>query len=225
MIRKIDKDIPIHCSSLNQTINKHSVAFWVERFNISRMILPRNVSVNEIKDLCESFPNMEFEIFIKNDWCYNTDGVCSSIHQEWLKEGIPFVCNREILYKSDDEALTKEYVELVKSMLDCKICIYAPLRHLKNLVSLKIAGREKPLDVILKDLQFIKSSFAFLTRSDSTPKFMDFTIQNYEEVFQKGCGYHVCEVYNMYYKDTESESTLSRIYSSITDKIWKKHTL
>jgi collagenase-like PrtC family protease len=37
------------------------------------MILPRNVSVNEIADLCNEFPDLEFEIFIKNDWCYNSD--------------------------------------------------------------------------------------------------------------------------------------------------------
>jgi collagenase-like PrtC family protease len=37
------------------------------------MILPRNISVNEIKELTAAFPNLEFEIFVKNDWCYNSD--------------------------------------------------------------------------------------------------------------------------------------------------------
>jgi collagenase-like PrtC family protease len=73
LIRKIDKNIDIHCSSLNQVLNSESIKYWIENFNISRMIFPRNISAIEIKKLCFEFPNLEFEIFIKNDWCYNSD--------------------------------------------------------------------------------------------------------------------------------------------------------
>ena len=86
IIRKFDKDIVLHCSSLNQVINKNSIFFWVETYNVKRIILPRNIAFNEIIDLCNCFPNLEFEIFVKNSWCYNSDWVCSSIHEEWLKK-------------------------------------------------------------------------------------------------------------------------------------------
>lgn len=199
LIREMDANIQIHCSSLNQVINRQAIEFWRENFGISRMIFPRNVSVNEIRNLCQTFPDLEFEIFIKNDWCYNSDGVCSSLHLEGLKDGIPYVCNRELMYKSDDEVFDAQYKTLVKNTLDCKVCMLSQLADLDNLISLKIVGREKALDIILKDIAFVKSSLKFLSLADSTQEFMDFNIRNHQKLIHKECWYKNCEVYNMYY--------------------------
>ena len=155
LIRKIDKNIPIHCSSLNQVINSESIKYWIKEYNITRMIFPRNISPKEVKNLCLEFPNLEFEIFVKNDWCYNSDWVCSSLHLEWLKNWVPYVCNREAKYKSSDTDFQDKYLDLYRKTLDCKICILSELKDLKNLVSLKIVGREKALPIILNDLKFI----------------------------------------------------------------------
>ena len=199
LIREIDKDIQIHCSSLNQVINSESIDFWVKNFNISRMIFPRNISINEIKNLCSLFPNLEFEIFIKNDWCYNSDWVCSSLHLEWLKDGIPYVCNREAIYKSDDEKFNQDYMVLVKNMNDCKVCMIKELLDIKNLVSLKIVGREKALDIILKDIKFVQSALEFSTLAETNKEFMDFNIINHTKSLKKDCSHKNCEVFNMYY--------------------------
>jgi O2-independent ubiquinone biosynthesis protein UbiU len=86
MIRKYDKDIDLHCSSLNQVLNKDAISFWVEKYNVKRIIFPRNIAINEIIEMCNLFPNLEFEIFVKNSWCYNSDGICSSMHEEATKK-------------------------------------------------------------------------------------------------------------------------------------------
>jgi len=200
LIRKIDKDIDIHCSSLNQVINSESIKYWIENFNISRMIFPRNISPSEIKKLCLEFPELEFEIFIKNDWCYNSDWVCSSLHLEWLKSWMPYVCNREAKYKTSDEDFQKKYLDLYRKTLDCKICILSELKNIKNLVSLKIVWREKSLQIILNDLNFIKNSLNFLELSDSNNEFIDFNINLHKKLLKKDCGYKWCEMYDKYYK-------------------------
>lgn len=200
LIRDLDKNINIHCSSLNQVINSESIQFWRNQFNISRMIFPRNISISEIKNLCSLFPDLEFEIFIKNDWCYNSDGVCSSLHLEWLKNGIPYVCNREWQYKSWDEEFNDAYLHLLKNTNDCKVCMIHPLKDVKNLVSLKIVGREKPVNIILKDVDFIRSSLDFSDLAESNKEFMDFTITNHSKTLFRDCWYKNCEVFNMYYK-------------------------
>ncbi len=200
LIREIDKDINIHCSSLNQVINSESIKYWIENFNISRMIFPRNISANEIIELCWKFPELEFEIFIKNDWCYNSDWVCSSLHLEWLKNWIPYVCNRESKYKTSDINFQEKYIDLFKKTLDCKVCILSELKNLKNLVSLKIVWREKPLNIILNDLKFIKNSVNFLNLSDSNKEYLDFNIQLHKKIIKKDCWYKWCEMYNKYYK-------------------------
>lgn len=199
LIRGIDNNIDIHCSSLNQVINSESIHFWIQNFNISRMIFPRNISVNEIKNLCSLFPDLEFEIFIKNDWCYNSDWVCSSLHLEGLKDGIPYVCNRESLYKSYDQAFNNDYLTLTKNMNDCKVCIIKEIKDIKNLVSLKIVGREKPVEIILKDIKFIQSALAFANLAESNKEFIDFNIINHSKNLKKDCAHKNCEVFNMYY--------------------------
>lgn len=199
LIREIDKDIDIHCSSLNQVINSESINFWIQNFNISRMIFPRNISVNEIKNLCSLFTDLEFEIFIKNDWCYNSDWVCSSLHLEWLKDGIPYVCNRESLYKSDNQVFNSDYLTLTKNMNDCKVCIIKEIKDIKNLVSLKIVGREKPVEIILKDIKFIQSALAFSNLAETNKEFIDFNIINHSKNLKKDCAHKNCEVFNMYY--------------------------
>lgn len=199
LIREIDKNIQIHCSSLNQVINASSIEFWRENFQISRMIFPRNISVNEIKNLCSMFPDLEFEIFIKNDWCYNSDWVCSSLHLEWLKDGIPYVCNREAIYKSDDEEFNSNYMTLVKNMNDCKVCMIQEIINIPNLVSLKIVGREKALDILLKDIKFIQSALEFYPLAETKKEFIDFNIINHKKNIKKDCSHKNCEIYNMYY--------------------------
>lgn len=199
LIRKIDKNIEIHCSSLNQVINSESIIFWIKNFNISRMIFPRNISVNEIKNLCSKFPDLEFEIFIKNDWCYNSDWVCSSLHLEWLKDWIAYVCNREVAYRSDEEDFNKKYSVLTKNMNDCKVCMISEIYDIKNLVSLKIVWREKGLEIILNDIKFIQSALNFYRLAESKKEFMDFNIINHQKNIKKSCNHKNCEIYNMYY--------------------------
>lgn len=200
LIRKIDKDIAIHCSSLNQVINSQSIKYWEEKYNITRIIFPRNISANEVKELCLKFPKLEFEIFVKNDWCYNSDWICSSLHLEWLKNWMPYVCNRESRYKTKDENFQKKYLDLYKKTLDCKICILSELKDIKNLVSLKIVWREKPLPIILNDLNFIKNSVKYLELTESNKEFIDFNIRLHKKILKKDCWYKWCEFYNMNYE-------------------------
>lgn len=200
LIRKIDKKIDIHCSSLNQVINSESIKYWIEEYNISRMIFPRNISPIEIKNLCQKFPELEFEIFVKNDWCYNSDWICSSLHLEWLKNWMPYVCNRESQYKTKDSHFQDRYSDLYKKNLDCKICILSELKDVKNLVSVKIVWREKALPIIINDLKFIKNSIKFLELSENNKEFIDFNINLHKKIIKKECWYKWCELYNMYYK-------------------------
>jgi len=89
---------------------------------------------------------------------------------------------------------------LQKNMSDCKVCMTKELLDVKNLVSLKIVGREKSLDIILKDIKFVQSSIEFASLAETNKEFMDFNIVNHKKSLKKDCAHKNCEVFNMYYK-------------------------
>ncbi len=200
IIRKVDKKISLHCSSLNQAINKESILFWINEYNVKRIILPRNLSFIEIIELCEYFPDIEFEIFVKNTWCYNSNwNFCSSLHFEWLKKWISPVCFREKNYKSEDKKLDKWFNDLDND-IHCKICILWKLKNIKNIVSLKIVWREKVLSTIMKDLKFVKRARDKLFNTNTYYEFVEWSMNIYEKEIGNKCSFEKCEYYNYYYK-------------------------
>ncbi|EKE28510.1 MAG: hypothetical protein ACD_3C00051G0013 [uncultured bacterium (gcode 4)] len=195
MIREIDDKIPLHCSSLNQVINSKSVEFWIRNFKISRMIFPRNITVSEIKNITKEFSELEFEVFIKNDWCYNTDWVCSSLHLEWLKKWIPYVCNREKLYEFEDKPYESGFRQILANEFDCKMCLYWLLKEIPNLVSLKIVWREKPLIALLRDLSFTLNSIKFAGLTDDQKESVEFNMWLHKKTILADCAWKNCEYY------------------------------
>ncbi|EKE28970.1 MAG: Peptidase U32 [uncultured bacterium (gcode 4)] len=195
MIREIDSQIPLHCSSLNQVINSKAVEFWLRNFNITRMIFPRNITIAEIKRITADFPALDFEVFIKNDWCYNTDWVCSSLHLEWLKRWIPYVCNRENLYEFNEKAYEEDFKIILSRESDCKMCLYWHLKEIPNLVSLKIVWREKPLIALLRDLNFILNSIKYAQLTDDEKELVDFNMKLHSKIILSWCAWKNCEYY------------------------------
>ena len=195
LIRKYDKNIILHSSWTNQVLNEEAIKFWRDKFNIKRIIFPRHITAKEIKYLCDLFPDVEFEIFIKNDWCYDSDWSCTSLHIEWLKEWIAYVCHREHLYKSYDEKYNNSYNILRKSMWSCKACLLWQLVGIKNLVSIKIVWRDKSFPSLIKDIDFLKKSIKFLEISDNIEEYMNFNINYYSKLFNKNCNYKKCELF------------------------------
>lgn len=142
LIRKSSKSLPIYLSSLNQVINSQSAQFWHKNFKIDRIILPRNLTTDEILNLAQNFPKIEFEVFIYDDNCSNLDALCSSIHY-MQQDGIEFVCEREPLYTSTDKQLEKKFRGLIRKKTQCRACFFSYFKNQKNIVSGKIVGRDR----------------------------------------------------------------------------------
>ena len=86
-----------------------------------------------------------------------------------------------------------------KNMNDCKVCMIQEIIDIPNLVSLKIVGREKALDILLKDIKFIQSALEFYPLAETKKEFIDFNIINHKKNIKKDCSHKNCEIYNMYY--------------------------
>ncbi len=75
MIRDTWPDMPIHLSVQANTVNFKAVEFW-QRQGISRVILSRELSLDEIQVVREQCTDMELEVFVHGALCIAYSGRC-----------------------------------------------------------------------------------------------------------------------------------------------------
>ncbi|MDO5718034.1 MAG: U32 family peptidase [Tissierellia bacterium] len=76
VIRKISSTLPIHLSTQASVTNYETVNFWYD-FGIRRVILARELSLEEIKQIKENTEeDMQIEIFVHGAMCISYSGRC-----------------------------------------------------------------------------------------------------------------------------------------------------
>ncbi len=78
-LRKMRINSAIHISNTATTFNSEAVEFYKE-FGARRIILPRDLMLDEIAELVALKEDIEFEVFIMNSGCKNIDGFCTFQH-------------------------------------------------------------------------------------------------------------------------------------------------
>ena len=75
LAREAWPDVPIHLSVQANTMNYASVKFW-QSVGISRIILSRELSLDEIAEIRQQCPDMELETFVHGALCIAYSGRC-----------------------------------------------------------------------------------------------------------------------------------------------------
>ncbi|MCL7943474.1 tRNA 5-hydroxyuridine modification protein YegQ [Marinobacter sp. ATCH36] len=75
LVREKWPDQPIHLSVQANAVNWATVEFW-RRQGISRVILSRELALDEIRDIREKVPEMELEVFVHGALCMAYSGRC-----------------------------------------------------------------------------------------------------------------------------------------------------
>jgi U32 family peptidase len=75
MARKIAPKIKIHISTQANTTNSEAVKFW-QKQGVSRIILAREVTLEEIKKIKKACPEIELEYFVHGAMCMSYSGRC-----------------------------------------------------------------------------------------------------------------------------------------------------
>ncbi|MCP4010710.1 MAG: tRNA 5-hydroxyuridine modification protein YegQ [Proteobacteria bacterium] len=75
MVRDKWPQVPIHLSVQANTMNAATVKFW-ERMGVSRVILSRELSLDEIEEIRQACPDMELEVFVHGALCIAYSGRC-----------------------------------------------------------------------------------------------------------------------------------------------------
>ena len=75
LIRETWPDMPVHLSVQANTVNYAAVRFW-KKLGLSRVILSRELSLDEIAEIRQQCPDMELEVFVHGALCVAYSGRC-----------------------------------------------------------------------------------------------------------------------------------------------------
>jgi len=75
LVRQHFAHMPVHLSVQANTVNWASVQFW-QQMGLSRVILSRELSLEEIEEIRQQVPGMELEVFVHGALCMAYSGRC-----------------------------------------------------------------------------------------------------------------------------------------------------
>ncbi len=75
MVRERWPDVPIHLSVQANTVNYAAVKFW-KSLGLERVILSRELSLDEVSEIRQECPDMELEVFVHGALCIAYSGRC-----------------------------------------------------------------------------------------------------------------------------------------------------
>jgi len=75
LVRERWPDMPVHLSVQANTVNSAGVKFW-QSVGLSRVILSRELSLDEVAEIRDACPDMEIEVFVHGALCIAYSGRC-----------------------------------------------------------------------------------------------------------------------------------------------------
>lgn len=75
LVRERWPDLPVHLSVQENTVNAAAVRFW-QQVGLTRVILSRELSLDEIEEIRQACPDMELEVFVHGALCIAYSGRC-----------------------------------------------------------------------------------------------------------------------------------------------------
>ncbi|WP_374075250.1 U32 family peptidase C-terminal domain-containing protein [Bdellovibrio bacteriovorus] len=165
--KEIDPNVNIHLSVQANCMNWQSVKFWQQQ-GASRIILSRELRLEEIKEIRERVPDIELEAFVHGSICIAYSGRCLLSHYMSYRDANQGVCDNSCRYgynihKAEANKESEYYLEDLRNkgqfyqidedengtyIMNAKdLCVIEHLRELRDagICSFKVEGRTKSL--------------------------------------------------------------------------------
>lgn len=189
------------------SIYNSDIAEIYYRIGVRRMILPRDVSLEEIKSICKKFPDVEFEAFFMRNGCIFSDGYCLGMHREECGATCTYTSHGRSHYQHNFFSFSDHHDVDVNDYLyrttflktACGMCALYRLNQ-AGIKSLKIVGRADNHEAICRDIALSKRNIEIMNSSNSEKEYLD--KMNFPEGFPQICRMGLC----CYYPEIRFES-------------------
>lgn len=98
VLKKYMPDTPLHLSTQTTTLNYSAVQFWYDIW-VKRVVLARELHIDEIKEIKEKAPGMELEVFVHGAMCMTYSGRCLLWDYMGGRPGNKGECNHACRFK------------------------------------------------------------------------------------------------------------------------------
>ena len=125
LVRKNFPHVPIHLSVQANTVNWASVEFWRQQ-GLSRIILSRELSLEEIEEIRQHVPDMELEIFVHGALCMAYSGRCLLSGYMNKRDANQGSCTNACRWKYDAKPATENELGNIVNVVEPTLGVGAP---------------------------------------------------------------------------------------------------
>lgn len=159
----VKKNYNIILSTMAGVYNSNMIDFYY-KMGIRRIIVPRDVSLQNIKNMVSKYKNIKFEVFLMRNGCKYSDAHCMSFHSRKYnsmcscvdnnEKKVSFVNNLSSDYKkmfyANDELFTKVFHKKA-----CGLCYINELMSI-GVSTVKVVGRADDEKAVIEDIKLIR---------------------------------------------------------------------
>lgn len=172
-------ELPVVVSTISGIYNSIIANFYKER-GAKRIIIPRDLSVDEIEMIVKETPDMEYEVFMMRNGCIFSDANCLGFHRNENCSICGTLINATSQVRMKDNCFQNRHqVELndllyTKSFHNnaCGLCsIYRFLSM--NITTCKIVGRTDEWNNICSDIRYVKENIEIAKSCNSQEEYLE----------------------------------------------------
>lgn len=150
-------NIPLHVSTQANVTNKESAKLWVDVLGAERLVLARELSLKEIKDIKDAVgENVEIETFVHGAMCVSYSGRCLLSNYLTNRDSNKGACSQPcrwdyVMYRKHKDGNNVDYLPIEEDergtyILNSQdLCLIEHIKELSDagISSLKVEGRMK----------------------------------------------------------------------------------
>lgn len=175
----VEFELPVVVSTIGGVYNTQIAGFYRDR-GANRIILPRDISVDEIEAIVKEVPDVEYEVFMMRNGCIFSDANCLGLHRKESCSICGSIINADSHVQMEEEDLIKQQsikfndVIYTKSFHEhaCGLCsIYRFIKM--NITACKIVGRTDEWENICDDIRYVKQNIEIAKSCKSQEEYLE----------------------------------------------------
>lgn len=184
-------------------IYNSDIATMYYKLGVKRMILPRDLSLDELSGICKKLPEVQFEAFFMRNGCIFSDSYCLGMHRPECGATCTYTryCRNKYMHDYSDfenyhDVDLNDYLYRTAFHIDaCAMCALYRLNQM-GITSLKIVGRADDFESVCRDIQLTKRNIEIAKNSYSEQEYLETMIfpDNFPQKCRMGISCYYPEV-------------------------------